>query len=126
MLKVHESKGGSLVAIDETQAGFKIRRVFSVKSFESSLQRGKHAHRACYQYMISVGSGAITIECSDSQNKEIFYLEPFKHGLLIPPGIWAKQIYENNQSILNVYCSGLYDESDYINNEIEFKEFKEL
>jgi hypothetical protein len=43
---------------------------------------------------------------------------------VIPPGIWAEQVYEEENSILMVLCDREYDEGDYIRDFNEFLLFK--
>jgi hypothetical protein len=45
-------------------------------------------------------------------------------GLLVPPGIWAEEIYEKPHSVLAVLCDRPYEEGDYIRDFEEFKAYR--
>ena len=50
----------------------------------------------------------------------MFSLKNPTQGILIPPGIWAEQVYKEENSILMVLCDREYDEGDYIRDFNEF------
>ena len=45
-------------------------------------------------------------------------------ALLVPPGIWAEQVYEGDDTVLMVLCDLPYDEADYIRDYTEFLAFR--
>ena len=118
-------KGGMLSVYQSGEhVPFDIRRVFTVSAGKGSI-RGHHAHKACSQLLVSV-HGRIRVTCSDDAKTEQFDLDDSGLGLLIPPGIWAKQEYMTDVAVLMVLCDRGYEESDYIRNYDEYVEYVRL
>jgi hypothetical protein len=44
-------------------------------------------------------------------------------GLLVPPGIWAKEEFLTDGAVLMVVCDRGYEEDDYIRDYEKFKAF---
>ena len=97
---------------------FSIARLFTVRA-EAGAVRGRHAHKQCAQFMIAV-HGAIDVECDDGLDKKIFALTDGRHGLLVPPGIWASETYKKADSVLAVLCDRPYEQDDYIRDHADF------
>lgn len=107
--------GGELAVFQPPEDGtFAIRRVFCVRAAEGSA-RGRHAHRRCAQLLVAL-SGRIRVICSDGTGTRDFLLQEMGKGVLIPPSIWAEQIYELDNSVLMVICDRPYEAEDYIRN----------
>lgn len=104
---------------------FPIRRVFCVRSKDNNAERGNHAHKACWQLLIPL-NGAIHLSCTDGQDNRSFVLDDMYRGVLVPPTIWASQIYETAGSTLMVLTDLPYDESDYIRKFEDFLTFRKL
>ena len=100
---------------------FNIKRVFTVSAKAADI-RGDHAHKQCTQLLVCV-SGKIGVECDDGRAVERFDLCNMGEGLLIPPGVWAKQEYIENGAILMVLCDRVYEAHDYLRDYDEFKKF---
>lgn len=103
------------------QVPFDIRRVFTV-SASSGDTRGDHAHRQCTQLLVCV-SGAIRVSCDDGNTVSVHCLDNMGKGLLIPPGIWARQEYLVEGAVLMVLCDRGYEAEDYIRDYGDFKTF---
>lgn len=117
-----DSRESFLVVFEsEKQIPFKIERIFTVKSIETST-RGFHAHKECSQLLI-VLNGECKITCDDGSEKKEYILNQPSKGLLIPPTIWAEQEYQPN-TILMVITDRAYEESDYLRNYQEFIDFR--
>jgi dTDP-4-dehydrorhamnose 3,5-epimerase-like enzyme len=101
------------------QVPFDIRRVFTVTAVSGDM-RGDHAHKQCTQLMVCV-SGRIQVFCDDGLTVTQHQLDSMNIGLLVPPGIWAKEKYLTDGAVLMVLCNQNYKEDDYIR---EYKEFK--
>jgi dTDP-4-dehydrorhamnose 3,5-epimerase-like enzyme len=97
---------------------FEIKRVFTVsaKAFDV---RGEHAHKKCIQLLICI-RGKIKVSCDDGKQVSNYTLAGESAGLLVPPGVWAKEEYLIDDSILMVLCDRGYEQDDYIR---EYKEF---
>jgi len=122
--KYDDSNGTLCVYESGQQVPFNIRRVFTVSAKKGNI-RGNHAHKQCAQLLACV-SGKISVSCDDGFVVTRHVLDNMSVGLLIPPGIWAKEEYLEEGSVLMVLCDQGYESEDYIRNYPEFREFIEL
>jgi hypothetical protein len=82
---------GNLTALELPEVvPFHVRRIFLVHHVSNSEVRGEHAHKKCWQLLIST-TGTVTVDLSDGEMNETFILESPERGLLIPPLIWGTQ-----------------------------------
>ena len=102
---------------------FDIRRVFTVSARAGDV-RGDHAHKRCTQLLVCV-SGKIRVTCDDGSVVTEHCLDSMGLGLLIPPGIWAKEDYMVDDAVLMVLCDRGYEAEDYIRDYQDFKTFLE-
>jgi dTDP-4-dehydrorhamnose 3,5-epimerase-like enzyme len=122
-LPYYEEDNGSLIVIEELiNVPFEIKRVFTVTAMAGTI-RGQHAHIECSQFLICP-TGTIKVLCDDGVNKKTYTLDSSRIGILIPPSIWAEQIYVKENSILNVICDKKYSSKDYIREYEEFIKFR--
>ena len=103
------------------QVPFDIMRVFTVSAVRGNM-RGNHAHKQCTQLLICV-SGKIRVYCDNGVVVTEHQLYDMNIGLLIPPGIWAKEEFITDGAVLMVLCNENYDEADYIRDYRDFKMF---
>jgi dTDP-4-dehydrorhamnose 3,5-epimerase-like enzyme len=97
---------------------FEIKRVFTV-SAQANDVRGEHAHKKCKQLLICV-AGEIRVDCDDGSQVTQYLLKDMSAGLLVPPGVWAREEYLTDYSVLMVLCDRRYEEGDYIRDYNEF------
>lgn len=97
---------------------FDIKRVFMVSGTKGDA-RGEHAHKHCAQLMVCV-SGEVIVTCDDGDKRSEYRLDDMGVGLLVPPGIWARQKYATDNSVLMVMCDRVYEEHDYIRHYNEY------
>ena len=120
--KKFEDVNGVLCVYERGQhVPFDIQRVFTV-SAKANNTRGNHAHKQCTQLLICV-SGKIRVACDDGSAVTQHLLDSMGVGLLVPPGIWAKEEYLTDDAVLMVLCDRNYEENDYIRDYKEFKYF---
>jgi dTDP-4-dehydrorhamnose 3,5-epimerase-like enzyme len=118
-----ERDAGQLIVMQgNAEVPFAMARAFMVRAPEGAT-RGNHAHRQCIQLLICA-SGAIEVECDDGERKATYQLDAAKRGLLVPPSIWAKEIYRQPQSILLVLCDRPYEPEDYIRSYADFLAYR--
>ena len=117
---ISESNGSLAFAELGKQIPFEVKRFFYVYGVRGGDVRGQHAHRKSSQFLICP-YGLVTVTCDDGTNKETFYLDSPSRGLLIPPMIWAEQLY-NKESVLMVLSDTYFDEADYIRDYSYYKE----
>lgn len=103
---------------------FDVRRVFTVSARAGDI-RGDHAHRKCTQLLVCV-SGQIRVTCDDGSAVTQYLLDNMGVGLLVPPGIWAKEDYMVDDAVLMVLCDRGYEAEDYVRDYNDFKTFIEL
>jgi len=106
---------GNLTVFPVTPDGtiIPVKRIFTVSQVPSGQFRGNHAHRYCSQLVVCL-NGTVEIELTDSVNSSKFDLNSPDFGLLIPPGIWNKLKFEDENAVLMVLCDYPYDPDDYI------------
>lgn len=110
---------GILVAWQQPQPPFTIARAFTV-SAPAGAVRGSHAHKRCTQFLISA-AGSIAVDCYDGSARQSFLLDAPNKGLLVPPGIFASETYQEDEALLLVLCDLPYDETDYLRGEDKFR-----
>ena len=115
---------GTLIPITANEDfPFSIARVFIVYNVPEGDDRGNHAHRKCSQVLQCL-SGTIKVACTDKDKTISYTLDEPAKALLIPPGIWAQQIYYEKNTILQCYCDRKYEEEDYIRDMSIYKAWK--
>lgn len=114
MLRVYENSAFSI----------SFERVFTVTA-NKGIVRGRHAHKECTQ-ILSCVSGGIDLIVDDGAVKEIIQLTTNSDAILIPPGIWVEQKYNQDKSVLLVLCDKPFDEDDYLRDYEEFLQWKRI
>lgn len=117
-----DSKEASLHVYESgTHIPFSIQRLFTIKAREVCT-RGLHAHKECTQLLVCLeGRCVVTVDDGEAQ-KEVVLDQP-NLGLLIPPSVWAEQVYETN-TVLLVLTDRPYEEADYLRKYEDFLEFR--
>jgi len=114
---------GDLTVMEElNNVPFSIARVFVVRAPSGAI-RGQHAHRTCVQFL-TCPSGSIEVICDDGEQTMTCLLDRPDMGLLIPPSIWAQQVYKEDGTVLTVLCDRLFEEADYIREYEAFRAFR--
>jgi dTDP-4-dehydrorhamnose 3,5-epimerase-like enzyme len=117
-----EAPGGVLCVYESgKQVPFVMQRVFTVSATAGNA-RGDHAHRQCTQLLVCV-AGKIRVSCDNGRSVKDYLLDNMGAGLLVPPGVWARQEYLDDGAVLMVLCDRGYEAEDYIRDYGEFKEF---
>ena len=101
--------------------GHYMQRVFVTRAKAGQL-KGDHAHRRCAQLLVCV-SGRIQVVCDDGRGFREHLLDDMSPGLLIPPGVWAKQYVLEDDAVLIVLCDRGFEVEDYIRDYDEFRAF---
>lgn len=112
MPQIKESRG-CLVELDFIQLPFIPRRIFYISNVPHGFQRGGHAHIDGKQIVFCV-SGKVEIELRNGEYNEIVTCVNDGKGLLINEGIWAKQTYLTENTVLLVLCSHPYNKHSYL------------
>lgn len=118
----YEENNGFLCVFESGQrVPFSICRVFTVSARKGDF-RGDHAHKKCTQLLVSL-SGKIRVTCDNGSVVSEYLLEGMGSGLLVPPGVWARQEYLMDDAVLMVLCDRGYEVDDYIRDYKDFKAF---
>lgn len=119
---VIDSKEASLHVYESgTHVPFSIKRLFTIKTREACT-RGFHAHKECTQLLVCL-EGRCVVTVDDGTTRKDIVLDQPSLGLLIPPTIWAEQVYEAN-TVLMVLTDRPYEETDYLRKYEDFLEFR--
>ena len=113
---------GILTVLSEDILGFNYKRTYFIKSVPTGLIRGEHAHIYTSQFLICI-SGECEVEIDDGHDSKVYNLNMSDFGILIPPGIWGKIKYKEENTVLLVLASHEYDPKDYLH---DYEEFKKL
>lgn len=104
--------GEVVVAEAATGMPFTIARLFTLRA-PQGVERGRHAHRRCSQFMICV-HGAVDIAVNDGATRRAFTLDRGDHALLVPPMIWNTVVFREANSVVAVLCDRAYEADDYV------------
>jgi dTDP-4-dehydrorhamnose 3,5-epimerase-like enzyme len=122
LFPMYEEDNGVLCVYEcGSHVPFNIQRVFTI-SARAGDTRGEHAHKKCSQLLICV-TGNIRVWCDNGSTLSQYDLNDMGMGLIVPPGIWAKQEYTTDNAVLMVLCDRNYEVDDYIRDYNEFKIF---
>ena len=100
---------------------FDVQRVFTIRA-KSGQDRGDHAHKRCTQLLVCL-AGKVLVCCDNGQSVQEYLLDNMAAALLIPPGVWARQKYLDDDTILMVLCDRWFEAEDYIREYADFKSF---
>lgn len=115
---------GNLTAVESTKnIPFTIKRLFYIYDVPGGENRGGHAHKITYQFIVAV-SGSFFLTIDDGKDKKTMLLNRPYTGILIPPGIWVTLDEFSSGAVALVLTSEIYEEEDYIKNYQEFLRLK--
>ncbi len=116
----HEDKRGKLVSIDVGKdMPFCIKRIYYIYDAAPEVVRGRHAHRKLEQVLVCV-HGKCKIKLDDGKEKETVLLDNPRVGIYVANNMW-REIYDfSDDSVLMVFASEEFDESDYVRDYDEF------
>lgn len=104
---------GALLPLEFDRLPFLPRRLFTVAGTPVGAVRGGHAHRFGQQFLVCLqGQIEVLIRCDQKEVRVV--LVPGGPGLLLGTGVWCRQTYLNQDSVLLVFSSEPYDPSSYI------------
>ena len=120
--KIHNRAGNITVVEGQKNIPFDIRRIYYLYDIPGGEDRGGHAHLELRQLIVAA-SGSFDVLLDDGINKKIVTLNRPDYGLLVVPGIWRELMEFSSGGICLVLASHKYDESDYIRDHDNFKEY---
>jgi WxcM-like, C-terminal len=111
--KIHNRAGNITIIEGNKLIPFPIRRVYYLYDVPGGAERGGHAHKKLYQFIVAA-SGSFDVKLNDGFDNKIFTLNHPNNGLQVVPGIWREIINFSSGSICLVLASELFDEAHYI------------
>jgi dTDP-4-amino-4,6-dideoxygalactose transaminase len=103
---------------------FEIRRIYYLYDVPGGADRGAHAHKALWQFIIPL-SGSFDITLSDGASQFHYTLNRANRGLLVPPGYWRLLDNFTSGGVCMVLASEIYDQQDYIRDYDEFLHWRQ-
>ena len=121
--KFHSDKYGKLIALEENEEiPFSIKRVYYIYEVDDGVRRGFHSHKKLEQVLICV-HGSVKILLKTPYEEEIIILDNPNKGLYIGPDIWREMYDFDDEAVLLVLASDLYDKKDYIRDYDEYENY---
>ena len=122
-LKTFTDKRGSLTLLEfEKQVPFTVTRVYWIYDVPQGEERGKHANRLSYQFLIAI-LGSVDVCLEDVNGRRTYHLTSKSEGLLVPPATWNELSNFSSDAVLLVFASHVYCPETYINSYEEFLDF---
>lgn len=120
----HSQRKGDISVVEENkEIPFEIKRFYYLYDIPGGVERGGHAHRQLYQFIVAV-SGCFTVVLDDGKSRRSFTLNRPYMGLLVTPGMWRTLEDFSSGSVCMVLASEYYDEKDYIRDHDSFLEYR--
>lgn len=120
----YDPRGNLSVVEQMRDIPFDIKRVFWIYDVPGGENRGGHAHKELYQFIVAA-NGSFHVNVTDGEKKNSYFLNHPYIGVLVPPGYWASQDDFSSGAVCLVMASDFFDESDYIRNYADFLEWRE-
>ena len=110
--KIQDPRGNLTFIEGGHHVPFDIQRVFYLYDIPGGADRGGHALKLCYQFLIAM-SGSFDVILDDGKEKKRIHLSRSYNGLLIPAAIWREMDNFSSGSVCMVLASNKYSEEDY-------------
>lgn len=118
--KVHDERG-SLAVIEKETIPFVVKRVYYLYDVPSDSYRGGHAHKDQESVIIAL-SGSFEAIVNDGIEERRIMLNKPNQGLYLSTGVWRELDNFSSGAVCLVLASTEFNESEYIR---DFKEFKD-
>lgn len=118
----HGDERGNLVAIEENDIPFQIKRVYYMFDTKSDVRRGFHAHKSLEQLLICI-HGSCMIHLDDGEEQQEIKLDVPYEGIYLNNAIWREMYDFSEDAVLMVLASEPYEESDYIRDYNDFLKY---
>lgn len=123
--RIYDHRGNLSVVEQFKEIPFEIKRVYWLYDVPGGENRGGHAHKNLYQFIVAA-NGSFYVNLTDGVQKFSFFLNhPYK-GVLVPPGFWRTLDDFSSGAVCLVLASEFFDEEDYVRNYMEFLKWKEI
>lgn len=119
----HTDERGALGVLEGDNLPFAVKRAYFLYNGNESLPRGAHAHRNLRQVFIAF-SGVVTVTLNDGLGHEWnFVIDSPETAIDVPAGYW-RDVHLQGSAVCLVLASDRYNESDYIRDFEEFRQWK--
>jgi len=115
-----DERGSLTVAETGKELPFEVKRVYWIYNVPEAKERGKHANRVTWQYLVAV-KGSVTISLENKEGNGMYVLDTPEKGLLIPPLTWNELLHFSEDAVLLVLSSQPYRPEMYIDSYDEFR-----
>ncbi len=120
--KISDPRGNLSFIEGQNHVPFDIKRVYYLYDVPGGESRGGHAHKNLTQVAIAL-SGSFDFILDNGKIRERVSLNSPNKGLLIENCVWREMENFSSGSVCLVLASHLYDESDYLRDYTEFKQY---
>lgn len=120
--KISDPRGNLSFIEGQNHVPFDIKRVYYLYDVPGGESRGGHAHKNLTQVAIAL-SGSFDFILDNGKTRERVSLNSPNKGLLIENCVWREMENFSSGSVCLVLASHLYDESDYLRDYTEFKQY---
>lgn len=104
----------------ENALPFSPQRVFWITNVPANGERGKHAHRTCWEALVAV-KGSFVVKVDNGRDPvRTFTLDNPQTGLLIPPLVWCELSAFSSDAVCLCMASGIFDQEGYVSNYNDF------
>jgi len=117
--KINDPRGNLTFIEGSRHVPFDVKRVFYLYDVPGGADRGGHALKKCYQFLIAM-SGSFDVILKDGRQEKRVHLNRSYHGLLLPPMIWREMDNFSSGSVCLALASELYDPTDYYRDYPEY------
>ena len=85
LMNTFTDERGSLTVVEsDKDIPFEVKRAYWIYGVPEGKERGKHANRITYQYLVAV-KGCVKVALESKDTKQTYVLDSPDKGLLIPP-----------------------------------------
>jgi dTDP-4-dehydrorhamnose 3,5-epimerase-like enzyme len=110
--KISDPRGNLTFIEGERHVPFQIKRVYYLYDVPGGAERGGHAHKILYQFLIAM-SGSFDVILDNGEQRKKIHLNRSYYGLLICPYIWRELNNFSSGAVCTVLASEYFDEADY-------------
>ena len=117
--EIRSDERGTLLPLYSQDYDFDWKRCFVLKGSEKETTRGNHGHKRENQIMLVI-SGTLELESDNGETKETVILKEDEYTVL-PPLTWNTFTTKEDNTVVLVMGSEIFDEDEYIRDYNEFK-----
>ena len=118
--KISDPRGNLSFVEGGRHIPFDIKRVYYLYDVPGGSDRGSHAHKNLYQFIVAM-SGSFDVVLDDGQQKKRFHLNRSYYGLYVCPMMWRDLDNFSSGSVCMVLSSEYFNAADYIRDYDEFR-----